>query len=333
MTQASTKTATDDTFLLSVIVPVYNEQEVLGEFHRRLAEVLAGIEARAEIVFVNDGSDDYSLVRLQELQAGDKRIAILDLSRNFGKEIAMTAGLDHARGDAVIIIDGDLQDPPELIPQMIEEWRHGFDVVYAQRRSRAGESALKKTTAALFYRLMQRISRVQIPVDTGDFRLLSRRAVDALAGLRERHRFMKGLFAWIGYPQKAIHYDRDPRHDGESKWSYLALWNLALEGITSFSTLPLKVATYLGMITALGAFLYGLFIILDTLFFGNPVAGYPSLLVVILFLGGIQLMALGVIGEYLGRMFDETKGRPLYLIRDYLPAGGEGEKGAANEHQ
>ncbi len=333
MTQASTKTATDDTFLLSVIVPVYNEQEVLGEFYRRLAEVLAGIEARAEVIFANDGSDDYSLVRLQELQAGDKRIAILDLSRNFGKEIAMTAGLDHARGDAVIIIDGDLQDPPELIPQMIEEWRHGFDVVYAQRRSRAGESALKKTTAALFYRLMQRISRVQIPVDTGDFRLLSRRAVDALAGLRERHRFMKGLFAWIGYPQKAIHYDRDPRHDGESKWSYLALWNLALEGITSFSTLPLKVATYLGMITALGAFLYGLFIILDTLFFGNPVAGYPSLLVVILFLGGIQLMALGVIGEYLGRMFDETKGRPLYLIRDYLPAGGEGEKGAANEHQ
>ncbi|HHH48218.1 MAG TPA: glycosyltransferase, partial [Gammaproteobacteria bacterium] len=262
MTQASTKTATDDMFLLSVIVPVYNEQEVLGEFYRRLAEVLAGIEARAEIVFVNDGSDDYSLVRLQELQADDKRIAILDLSRNFGKEIAMTAGLDHARGDAVIIIDVDLQDPPELIPRMIEEWRHGFDVVYAQRRSRAGESALKKTTAALFYRLMQRISRVQIPVDTGDFRLLSRRAVDALAGLRERHRFMKGLFAWIGYPQKAIHYDRDPRHDGESKWSYLALWNFALEGITSFSTLPLKVATYLGMITALGAFLYGLFIIL-----------------------------------------------------------------------
>ncbi len=320
-------------FLLSVIVPVYNEQEVLGEFYRRLAEVLAGIEARAEIVFVNDGSDDYSLVRLQELQADDKRIAILDLSRNFGKEIAMTAGLDHARGDAVIIIDVDLQDPPELIPRMIEEWRHGFDVVYAQRRSRAGESALKKATAALFYRLMQRISRVQIPVDTGDFRLLSRRAVDALAGLRERHRFMKGLFAWIGYPQKAIHYDRDPRHDGESKWSYLALWNFALEGITSFSTLPLKVATYLGMITALGAFLYGLFIILDTLFFGNPVAGYPSLLVVILFLGGIQLMALGVIGEYLGRMFDETKGRPLYLVRDYLPAGGEGEKGAANERQ
>jgi len=323
MTQASIKTPTDDTFLLSVIVPVFNEQEVLHELYRRLTQVLDGIGGQAEILFVNDGSSDYSLVQLQELQASDARIAILDLSRNFGKEIAMTAGLDHARGDAVVIIDADLQDPPELIPQMIEEWRHGFDVVYAQRRSRAGESTLKKTTASLFYRIMKRISRVQIPVDTGDFRLLSRRAVDALAGLRERHRFMKGLFAWIGYPQKAIPYDRDARHDGNSKWSYLALWNFALEGITSFSTLPLKVATYLGTFTAFGAFSYGLFIIFDTLFFGNPVAGYPSLLVVVLFLGGIQLMALGVIGEYLGRMFDETKGRPLYLIKDYLPARGE----------
>lgn len=326
MTQTSIKTATDTAFLLSIIVPVFNEQEVLHEFYRRLTRVLDGIDAIIDITFVNDGSTDYTLLQLQELQANDPRVAILDLSRNFGKEIAMTAGLDHVCGDAVIIIDADLQDPPELIPQMIEEWRHGFDVVYAQRRSRTGESALKKTTASLFYRIMQRISRVQIPIDTGDFRLLSRRAVDALAGLRERHRFMKGLFAWIGYPQKAILYDRDARHDGTSKWNYLALWNFALEGITSFSTLPLKVATYLGTFTALGAFSYGLFIIFQTLFFGNPVAGYPSLLVVVLFLGGIQLMALGVIGEYLGRMFDETKGRPLYLIKDYLPAASGDEK-------
>ncbi|VAX02725.1 Bactoprenol glucosyl transferase [hydrothermal vent metagenome] len=326
MTQTSIKTATDTTFLLSIIVPVFNEQEVLHEFYRRLTRVLDGIDAIIDITFVNDGSTDYTLLQLQELQANDPRVAILDLSRNFGKEIAMTAGLDHVCGDAVIIIDADLQDPPELIPQMIEEWRHGFDVVYAQRRSRTGESALKKTTASLFYRIMQRISRVQIPIDTGDFRLLSRRAVDALAGLRERHRFMKGLFAWIGYPQKAILYDRDARHDGTSKWNYLALWNFALEGITSFSTLPLKVATYLGTFTAFGAFSYGLFIIFQTLFFGNPVAGYPSLLVVVLFLGGIQLMALGVIGEYLGRMFDETKGRPLYLIKDYLPAASGDEK-------
>ncbi len=326
MTQTSIKTATDTAFLLSIIVPVFNEQEVLHEFYRRLTGVLDGIDAIIDITFVNDGSTDYTLLQLQELQANDPRVAILDLSRNFGKEIAMTAGLDHVCGDAVIIIDADLQDPPELIPQMIEEWRHGFDVVYAQRRSRTGESALKKATASLFYRIMQRISRVQIPIDTGDFRLLSRRAVDALAGLRERHRFMKGLFAWIGYPQKAILYDRDARHEGTSKWNYLALWNFALEGITSFSTLPLKVATYLGTFTAFGAFLYGLFIIFQTLFFGNPVAGYPSLLVVVLFLGGIQLMALGVIGEYLGRMFDETKGRPLYLIKDYLPAASGDEK-------
>ncbi len=328
MTQVSTPSSTENPektdanacFHLSVVVPVFNEQEVLREFYQRTATVLSGIDASAEIIFINDGSSDYSLTVLQDLQAEDSRVAIVDLSRNFGKEIAMTAGLDHACGDAVIIIDADLQDPPELIPEMIEAWRHGFDVVYAQRRSRAGESAFKKATASLFYRLMQKISRVQIPVDTGDFRLLSRRAVEALSGLRERHRFMKGLFSWIGYPQKAIAYDRDARHDGISKWNYLALWNFAIDGITSFSTLPLRVATYIGTLTALGAFLYGLFIIIQTLFFGNPVAGYPSLLVVVLFLGGIQLMALGVIGEYLGRMFDETKGRPLYLLKSYSPA-------------
>lgn len=320
MIQTATKTAMNDATLLSIIVPVFNEQEVLGEFYQRTVQVLADVDAVVEIIFVNDGSTDYSLIMLEDLRDNDPRVAILDLSRNFGKDIAMTAGLDHARGDAVVIIDADLQDPPELIPQMLEEWRHGFDVVYAQRRSRAGESVFKKTTASLFYRIMQRISRVQIPVDTGDFRLLSRRAVDALSGLRERHRFMKGLFAWIGYPQKAILYDRDARHDGKTKWNYLALWNFALEGVTSFSTLPLKVATYLGTLTAFGAFLFGLFIIVQTLFFGNPVAGYPSLLVVVLFLGGIQLMALGVIGEYLGRMFDETKGRPLYLLKAYSPA-------------
>lgn len=341
MTQASNETTEDGVTRLTIVVPVFNEQAVLREFYRRLSQVLAGLAMakgadddrakngeqenkregiESEILFVNDGSTDGSLALLQAMQAEDARIAILDLSRNFGKEIAMTAGLDHASGDAVVIIDADLQDPPELIPEMLVEWQLGHDVVYAQRRSRAGESALKKFTASVFYRLMQKISRVEIPVDTGDFRLLSRRAVTALSTLRERHRFMKGLFAWIGYPQKAILYDREARHEGDSKWGYLALWDFALEGITSFSTLPLKVATYLGSLTALGAFIYGLFIIVQTLFFGNPVAGYPSLLVVVLFLGGIQLMALGVIGEYLGRMFDETKGRPLYLLKGYLPA-------------
>jgi len=303
--------------VLTVVVPVYNEKEVLPEFHRRLANVLDGLAINSEIIYINDGSVDGSLDQIHKLKAEDVRVAVIDLSRNFGKEIAMTAGLDHAHGNAVVVIDADLQDPPELIPEMIEHWQSGYDVVYAQRISRAGESVIKKSTAYIFYRLMQKLSRVKIPPDAGDFRLLSRRAVNALSGLREQHRFMKGLFAWIGYPQKAIQYERDARYGGETKWNYIGLWNFAIEGITSFSTIPLKVATYVGMLTALGAFLFGVFVVLQTIFYGNPVAGYPSLLVVVLFLGGIQLMALGVIGEYLGRMFDETKGRPLYLIKDY----------------
>ncbi|HHI94676.1 MAG TPA: glycosyltransferase [Gammaproteobacteria bacterium] len=311
---------TDTGYRLSVVVPVFNEEEVLPEFHRRLAGVLDKLPAQSEIIYVNDGSIDRSLHEIRRLKKEDARIAIVDLSRNFGKEIAMTAGFDHARGDAVVVIDADLQDPPELIPEMIKHWREGFDVVYAQRTSRAGESVFKKTTAHLFYRIMQKLSRVEIPRDVGDFRLLSRRAVDALAGLREQHRFMKGLFAWIGYSQKAVSYQRDSRHDGKTKWSYIGLWNFAIEGITSFSTIPLKAATYLGMLTAFAAFLFGMFIVLQTLLYGNPVPGYPSLLVVVLFLGGIQLMALGVIGEYLGRMFDETKRRPLYLINVYEEA-------------
>ncbi len=302
---------------LTIVVPVYNEEEVLPEFHRRLARVLDDLTMQAEVVYVNDGSTDGSSNVIHQLQEKDDRIVMLDLSRNFGKEIAMTAGMDHAHGDAVVLIDADLQDPPELIPEMITHWRLGYDMVYAQRTSRAGESVFKKATAHIFYRVIQKLSRVKIPPDAGDFRLLSRRAVDALSGLREQHRFMKGLFAWIGYPQKALPYKRDARYGGETKWSYVSLWNFAIEGVTSFSTTPLKVATYIGSLTALGAFLFGVFIVIKTLFFGNPVPGYPSLLVVVLFLGGIQLMALGVIGEYLGRMFDETKGRPLYLVKDY----------------
>ncbi len=306
--------------LLSIIVPAFNEEEVLPEFYRRITDMADGIDTAVELIFINDGSTDHTLGLLQELKAGDSRVAILDLSRNFGKEIAMTAGLDHAHGDAVVVIDADLQDPPELIPEMLRQWQQGYDVVYAKRTSRAGESAMKKFTAHVFYRLIGRISRVDIPQDTGDFRLLSRRAVDALVGLREQHRFMKGLFAWVGYPQKAILYERDARFDGETKWNFTGLWNFAIEGITSFSILPLKLASYVGVITALSAFVYGIFIIVQTLLFGNPVAGYPSLLVAVLFLGGIQLIALGVIGEYLGRMFDETKGRPLYLLKGYQPA-------------
>jgi glycosyltransferase involved in cell wall biosynthesis len=213
-----------------------------------------------------------------------------------------------------------LQDPPELIPEFIEKWQAGYDVVYAHRKSRDGETIIKKTTAKLFYKFIQGVSRVKIPEDTGDYRLLSRRAVDALKQLRETHRFMKGLFAWIGYPQISVDYHRDPRFAGKTKWNYWQLWNFALEGITSFTINPLKIATYLGLTTSIGSFTYALFVIYKTLVYGDPVQGYPSLMVVILFLGGVQLMSLGVIGEYLGRMFNETKQRPLYFINNFKPA-------------
>lgn len=305
---------------LSVVVPAYNEEEVLESFHRRISAVLDTVDMDAEIVYVNDGSKDRTLQVMRQLQQIDQRVAIVDLSRNFGKEIALTAGLDHAHGEAVIVIDADLQDPPELIPNLIETWKNGFDVVYAKRLSREGEGWFKKTTAHMFYRVMQSTGRVKIPEDTGDFRLLSRRAVQALLQLREQHRFMKGLFTWVGFPQTAVPYNRDSRHAGETKWNYWQLWNLAVEGITSFTTAPLRLATYIGLCTAIGAFFFGLRVIFKTIVYGNEVAGYPSLLVVVLFLGGVQLMAIGVMGEYLGRIFNETKHRPLYFLNRYEPA-------------
>ncbi|MCC4115633.1 glycosyltransferase family 2 protein [Aromatoleum toluclasticum] len=309
-----------DRKLLSIVIPAFNEADVLPEFQRRLAAVANVLQIECEIVYVNDGSTDGTPSVLRALRQRDDRIAIIELSRNFGKELAMTAGIDHARGDAVIVIDADLQDPPELIPELVRGWEEGYDVVYAQRTERDGESLAKKVTATLFYRVIGKLAHFYIPRDTGDFRLLSRRAVEALGRLREQHRFMKGLFAWIGYPQKAVPYRRDPRHAGQSKWNYWKLWNFALEGITSFSTAPLKAATYIGTLTAAFAFIYGGYIIVSTLLFGNAVAGYPSLMTAILFLGGIQLAALGVIGEYLARMFDEAKGRPLYLISEHQPS-------------
>ncbi|MCG8691167.1 MAG: glycosyltransferase family 2 protein [Minwuiales bacterium] len=305
----------DRSALLSVVVPAYNEQEVLETFHDRLSAVLATLPFGAEVIYVNDGSGDDTLSILRGLRRRDPRVAVIDLSRNFGKEIALTAGLDHARGDAVIVIDADLQDPPELIPKLIEPWRdEGYDVVYAQRMSRAGESWLKKKTASWFYRLMQHVGEIPIPPDTGDFRLLSRRTVDSIRSLRERHRFMKGLFTWVGFRQCAVAYERDARGAGESKWNYWRLWNLALEGVTSATLVPLKVSSYIGLIIAVLAFATGIWIIFKTLAFGDPVQGWPSLMVVVLFLGGVQLVALGVIGEYLGRLFNEAKGRPLYFL-------------------
>lgn len=306
--------------LLSIVVPVFKEASILPTFHQRLSNALNKLSYLSEIIYVNDGSSDNSFSVLQDLQKQDASIGILDLSRNFGKEIALSAGLDFAKGDAVIVIDADLQDPPELIPVLISRWKEGFDIVYAKRHARKGESWFKKTTAYLFYRLINKISTVQIPKDTGDFRLLSRRTVEALKRMPERRRFMKGLFAWIGYPQIAVMYERDPRIGGETKWNYWKLWNFAIEGITSFTIAPLKLATYIGFTTALVAFFYGMMIIYKTLCFGESVQGYPSLMVVILFLGGVQLITLGIIGEYLGRTFDEVKQRPLYLLNDYSPA-------------
>lgn len=319
ITQSSARRPSSGTFL-SVVVPAYNEEDVLPTFHQRLCAVLDSITVEFEVLYVNDGSTDNTLRVLHGLRESDPRVAIIDLSRNFGKEIALSAGLDHARGDAIVVIDADLQDPPELIPEFLARWADGYDVVYGKRISRDGETAVKKATAYLFYRLVQRVSRIRIPEDTGDYRLLSRRAVEALKQLRERHRFMKGLFAWIGYPQKAVPYRRDARYAGTTKWNYWKLWNFALEGITSFSIAPLKVATYLGLVTATIGFGHAAVVIVKTLAYGDPVAGYPSLIVVILFLGGIQLICLGIIGEYLGRMFDESKQRPLYFVKDYQPA-------------
>lgn len=306
---------------LSVVVPAYNEQEVLPEFHRRLSLVLDELKFACEVVYVNDGSTDATVDVIGTLRTSDSRVALVDLSRNYGKEVALTAGLDHATGDAVIVIDADLQDPPELIPELIVTWQKGYDVVYAKRVARDGESWFKKASAHVFYRVVQHFSRVRIPEDTGDFRLLSRRALDSLLKIRERNRFMKGLFAWVGYKQTAVLYRRDPRFAGDTKWNYWRLWNFALDGITSFTVAPLKVASYVGMFIAVGAFAYGAFVIVRTLLFGDPVAGYPSLMVMVLFLGGVQLMALGVIGEYLGRMFEETKQRPLYLVQTYIGPG------------
>jgi glycosyltransferase involved in cell wall biosynthesis len=301
----------------SVVIPVFNEAECILEFHARLSTVMARLGSW-EAIYVNDGSHDETLFRLETLRRDESRIAVLNLSRNFGKEIAITAGLDHAHGEAVIVIDADLQDPPELIPELVAGWRAGFDVVYAKRRARAGESRAKRASAALFYRLMTHLGRVEMPADTGDFRLLSRRAVDAVRQLREQHRMMKGLFAWVGFPSMAVLYDRAPRHAGKSKWNWWKLWNLALEGITGFTVMPLKVATYLGLVVALLSVIYGAQVVVKTLLFGNPVAGYPSLMTVMLFLGGAQLVTLGVIGEYLGRIFNETKNRPLYLVERFI---------------
>jgi len=301
---------------LSIVVPLYCEAPNVECLFARLEQVLNDLGLSYEIICVDDGSKDETLDLLILHRHRNSAIKVIALSRNFGKDIAMTAGIDFAQGEAVIPIDADLQDPPELIGELVAKWREGYEVVYAQRRSRQGETWAKRFTAKAFYRLISSMTAISIPRDTGDFRLMDRRAVDALKQLPERTRFMKGLFAWVGFKQTAVPYDRAQRHLGQTKWNYWRLWNFALDGITSFSFGPLRVWSYVGLAIALVAFARGLFLILRTLIFGIDVPGYASLMVTMLFLGGVQLMTLGIMGEYLGRIYEEVKGRPLYLVRD-----------------
>jgi glycosyltransferase involved in cell wall biosynthesis len=311
--------------LLTVVVAAYNEAEALPALHSRMAAVLDGLRADGvdgRVLYVDDGSRDDTWAVLRRIADTDRRVSLLRLSRNFGKEIALTAGLDLVTEGAALILDADGQDPPELIPRFVAKWREGFDDVHGTRTAREGEGWLKRATAHGFYRVIGRLSRTPIPQDTGDFRLLSPRALAALRQLRERQRFMKGLFGWVGFAQVAIPYERDARIAGRSKFNFWSLWNFALEGITSFSTVPLRLATYLGLVTALVALLYAAWVVVKALLWGDPVAGWPSLMAVILFLGGVQLIALGLIGEYLGRLYMESKQRPLYLVDTYEPGAG-----------
>ena len=308
---------------LTVVVAAYNEADALPLLHARLSPVLAAMDdVDARVLYVDDGSSDATWPVMRQLAADDPRVGLLRLSRNFGKEAALTAGLDMVDGGAAMILDADAQDPPELIPQFVAKWREGFDNVYGRRSERVGEGWAKRATASMFYRVIGRLSRTPVPEDTGDFRLLSPRALAALRELRERHRFMKGLFGWVGFNGAEIAYEREARIAGRSKFNFWKLWNLALEGITSFSTAPLRISTYLGLLTALVALGYGLYVIVKALMYGDPVAGWPSMMAVILFLGGVQLIALGMIGEYLGRLYVEAKQRPLYVVADWQPGEG-----------
>lgn len=302
---------------LSFIVPVFNEEEAIDSFLERIAQVLEDCGCHDyEVVFVNDGSRDDTLAILQDRAEKDRRLKIVNLSRNFGKEIALTAGLDFAAGKAVVPIDVDLQDPPELIEKMLEKWRQGFDVVLAARSDRTSDTRFKRVTARMFYGLMMKISDVRIPSDVGDFRLMDRRVVEALKLMPERARFMKGMFAWVGFRQTTIHFRRPPRSTGETKQRFNSLFRLAIEGIVSFTSLPLRIWSLIGLAVATVAIVYMIGIFLRTAFFGTDVPGYASIIVVLLFFSGINMLSIGILGEYISRIFIEVKQRPVYLVRD-----------------
>lgn len=318
MLEQSRENTEEQRYTISILVPCYNEEGALNLFYERTAAVIDSLqEYDFEILFVNDGSQDNTLSIMHELHQRDARVSYLNLSRNFGKEIAMIAGIDYLRGDAAIIMDADLQDPPELIPKMIYWWQQGYDDVSAKRSSRAGETFFKKWTSHTFYRILQHLTDIPIQPDVGDFRLLDRQCLDAVRLMRESQRYNKGIFSWIGFRKKEVLFARQARISGRSKWNYWKLLNLAIEGITSFSIAPLRMASFMGCLLALLSILYMAYIVIRTLLYGGDVPGYPSLVSIILFIGGIQLLFLGIIGEYLGRIFNESKCRPLYFVKDY----------------
>ena len=303
---------------ISIIIPAYNEEESLPLLYDRLNKVISNLESyEFEMLFINDGSKDNTLKIIKELRKKDARVSYVDFSRNFGKEVAMIAGLDYAKGDCVIFIDADLQDPPELNPELIKYWEEGYDDVYARRKSRKGETFLKKFTSKMYYKVLQNLTRVEIQKDTGDFRLLDRRCVNALKQLRETQRCSKSMFSWIGYNKKEVLFDRDPRIAGTTKWNYKKLMDLAIDGITSFTTSPLRISTYLSIPTFLALIVYFIYVIIKCITQSVAIQAFQAIILLVLFFAGIQIMLFGIMGEYLGRIFNETKNRPLYFIKEY----------------
>lgn len=300
----------------SIIIPVYNEQAVIQETYRRLTEVMQSLGESYELLFINDGSHDQTKELIEELAESDDAVQLIDFSRNFGHQIAITAGMDYARGDAIVIIDADLQDPPELIPKMIEKWQAGYEVIYAKRNQRKGETKFKKWTAAVFYRILHTLTEVDIPLDTGDFRLIDRKVCDVMTQLREKNRFVRGLVSWSGFRQTAVEYDRAERFAGETKYPLKKMLQFSIDGITSFSDKPLKLATYLGFVISGASFIYFIYSLYLRLFTDSTIMGWTSLIACMLLLNGVILIILGIMGEYLGRIYEEMKQRPLYIVQN-----------------